>query len=136
MAKAFEVISKGFNKVLVRMTQGPKKVREAAVVCLKRFIGPEVVSVAADYAPEDTSDLATSIDFEVRGLTLVVGVPANSPAGPYARPMHEDHYIAGPGTVIKGQLAGRQYITRAMNDSMPRIRLLFGECMDTVAKDE
>lgn len=133
MGAELSVIQRGFSRLVVRLKDGPRKRRKAVAQCMDRDIGPLVADLAKEYAPKKDGALESSIEHQARGMQVLIAVPINSPAGQYAEPMHENEYIAGPGTVAKGDQAGRLYITRAIDDSLPRMSLILGKCIISVS---
>lgn len=61
-----------------------------------------------------------------KSVAAVVYVPVNSPAAAYAIPMHEHDYEPGAKSKDKarktGVVAGRKYLTRAIEENTGRIR--------------
>lgn len=64
--------------------------------------------------------LVKSIQFEVKDGTCTVFVGKSSPAGKYARYIHDEKgkrwWMRGPGTIAKGKRADEKFITRALKD--------------------
>jgi hypothetical protein len=65
-----------------------------------------------------------TVDYE-HSHAAVIYVPSNSPAAPYAIPMHENNYNIGIDSEKKqaktGKVVGKKYITRALDENRDRI---------------
>lgn len=74
-------------------------------------------------APQDEGLLDESITKELGrdedGCSVAIKIPSNSPAAPYALPMHEGQYNLGPISQKKqartGGVVGRKFITRGID---------------------
>ena len=85
---------------------------------------------AKDRAPVDQGNLTVCIKSMVaqtpKGMAAVVYVPVNSPASPYAIPMHEHEYRLGVNSQEKqrkvGVVVGRRYLIRAIEENAEAIR--------------
>lgn len=72
-------------------------------------------------APYRDGYLERSIDYKTGRDFVDIFVPMNSPAGKYAKVMHESKYNLGEKSLTKGGRAGRLYIKRAIDDNRQNI---------------
>lgn len=72
-------------------------------------------------APYRDGYLERSIEFKTGRDYVDIFVPLNSPAGKYAKVMHDSEYNRGEKTMAKGSQAGRLYIKRAIDDNRANI---------------
>lgn len=72
-------------------------------------------------APYRDGYLERSIDYKTGRDYVDIFVPMNSPAGKYAKIMHDSEYNRGDKTATKGSRAGRLYIKRAIDDNRDKI---------------
>jgi len=72
-------------------------------------------------APYRDGDLERSITFKTGRNYVDIMVPMNSPAGRYARIMHDGEYKLGEKSIKKGGMVGRLYIKRAIDDNVDKI---------------
>ena len=82
----------------------------------------------------DRGGLEKSIIWRVEGGRCFIFVPDNSLAGKYAWIQHK-HPGRGVGTIIKGKRAGKEFITRAVNDNKKWIRQTLGKSFDVIKRD-
>lgn len=102
----------------------PERVRHAM-----NAVGGFLAGEAKDRTPVDegflTADVTSETVQNAKSFAAVIYIPANAPSSSYAVAMHEGFYQLGKNSLAKqaktGKVAGRKYLTRAIDDNRPRI---------------
>ena len=76
-------------------------------------------------APYRDGDLERSIEYKTGRNYVDIMVPMNSPAGRYAKVMHDGEYKLGEKSRRKGGDIGRLYIKRAISDNIDQVKQEF-----------
>jgi hypothetical protein len=82
--------------------------------------------------------LRSSIEFQSNSTQAEIYVAANSPAGRYAKRIHDEKgktwFNRGPGTIAAGPQADEKFIQRAIEDKKDDMALIFSDqlqkCLD------
>lgn len=127
--------SEAEKKMAKRDPRPAKKSRLArAVKAVKKFINKILRKKRASSGKAHAvpGGLEKSIDFVSVREGCSIFVAANSPAGKYAKRIHDEKgkkwWKRGPGTIRKGAKADEKYIERAVNDrTQQNIALIIGE---------
>ena len=110
----------GLAEITSRLRKAPDKI-EAGIQKGLKSVGYLIQREARKNAPYRDGDLEENISFITGRNYVDIGVPMNSPAGRYAKIMHEGSYNLGTKSARKGSRAGRLYIKRAIDDNQDKI---------------